>query len=377
MRRIRVVAPIIFFALSQSVLNALYQDERYVVMIDNTAAINYDSSIFANNTEKADVIYSLHPELRWERKKSMFGVTASGGIESKRFHKNQRQDSDDLKSKIMFTYPDPDNPKGFASTLSLGFNENSTSDVNLGDRTSNQDTDIKFTLSKDINDKNILKSDFSYKRSDSRTGSNDRDIYNVLTGFSHKYSDKLKGNYDFRFRLEDSLGASRNLDIRDYLVKTGLEGEVLAKVTGLVEAGVQYREFKGPKLENQIKPYFLVGTNYALRDDFQLMLVALKDFSSSAGNQSLDPLFINLDATYIKSDKFTFTAGVGGSHIKYTQFATNTRIDKGFSFRGGLVYTLDETTSLKLNLSHDIKKSTAVTSTFDQSKASLEFDLSF
>lgn len=285
----------------------LFETEAGVFVLDLEGKAQYDSNIFASNSEESDWSLIGTGTLSYLQDRGLFSMDARAGLSHQLFFDNSDQDATNYFASAMINGSPQDGGK---TTYSLGLEWKRTTDAveEVADRVRSQRWIATVGTDWAFSDKLGIRLGGTYGQTLYSNPANldDSDRYDLSIAGLWFYSEKLTALAGYRYRnlsFDES-----NRTVKTDTVFVGMEGELSPKVTGSIELGGSFG--RGSQTSDNL--FTSVALRWAANDRGTATLNASRDNDASA-------LAANAIGT-------TITAG-------YTH-----RIDQRLSLGGALTY---------------------------------------
>jgi hypothetical protein len=315
-----------------------------------TARADYDSNIFVNSSEVDDYVGTVSGGVRYLRDASAVKFEAGAGVSLVGFADHSELNSADPYIDGLLAYS-PSDKTEFQGSFSL--RRSSIGNEALNDRTTSNDLALGGLFQHLTTEKLGLRLNAGYNRLNYMTpGYSDVLDYSVGVHGVHVYSPKLKllaGITTREWWTENRAAGRRSPASQDWRYTLGAEGEVAAKVTGEVTAGLVQRDAE-TGFSDQSALYLSSRLSWVAAEKTTVVLAVTQDFSVSASDQSVKALNLSLSLTQAISEKMTLDGVVGLDRSTLQAFRDiGNRKDDGYSLRGRLGYAFADNVSFDVS----------------------------
>lgn len=323
------------------------------VFINVGAAAAYNTNIFANAEEEGDFYLTLMPDLQYIREAGLLRLEARAGIEVIRFLDFGDQDTEDLFTSLSLSYPNYPGKEPREFLLDVGWREKSGSNDFLGTRVHSEILDGSLRGRREISDRLGLRAGAGYINEQFSGGNfSEIDTWSLSADAIHIYSEHLETFIGYRYRHTETAGVKRrSLEIDDHLVQAGLEGQLTARIAGLVSAGVQQRLFGEDDLDDDLRPYGSVAVTWAPRARSLLSLEGIKDFSVTPDDRSVDSTSLRLVLKQGVYGGFSLEPEIAYTSLRLERPDDQGRDDTRYEAGIGFIYDLASGASAALRYS--------------------------
>jgi hypothetical protein len=354
--------------LATSGASALSELGNGTLMMELEGGIAYDSNIYTNNLEEGDYIVSARPRLSYVQDGGVINLELGLGIEAGEFLDNTEESFQDRILDFSLTGLDRDG-SALAFSLTGGWREQTTASEEIGARIELDIARLDGSAELSLSEKTGIRVSTGYLKTAYANPSyaDSKDLSGRVEGLYH-YSEKLSLKAGYRYRDIEYSGDYISRSTDTFFV--GAEGDLSAKLTGLLELGYVLQE-------GELDDYFFysAGLNWQMDEKTTFNLSGLRDNSASPTSDSVINTSLTLTALQSLTEKLTGSAFIGLG--RYEREGENSREDDIFRAGIGLSNSLSEASSLDLSLSYEKRDSVSAQSDYERILASVEYSLLF
>jgi len=321
----------------QSVFALLaFDGNRNQVFVFGSAALAYDSNLFAQPGGASDVTETFTVGADLNRKAGLITLSATAAVAFVRYdrHTNLNAVNPNLLVNL-------EKASG-RLTGSLMFNpyrtEQADSAVNL--HTTSWNVPVTLSLRYPINERFYVTSQSAWQErryEDSGLLLHNYDDFAEGVDGYYTYTSKLDLLAGYRVRWAHT-DLERSVD-QNFSV--GATGALLPKLNGLVRVGYQQRQVRGNASSfSQLSASGQLTWNASRKLSVTALLS--KDFNTAATAVSVDSLAASLNASYAMTRRLQFEAGLGFGRNRFLDQGEDGRLDDFFSCNAGASYNLNE-----------------------------------
>lgn len=357
-----------FLACLTCPLPGLTELGRGFVIMEVPMSVQYDSNIYASNTDISDVMLTSSPRLSYLQEDSVLQLEVGLGGRLTRFMDATEESSEDLFADFSLSgFNRADSRLNFS--LTGGWQELSAASPEVGARIQSRITNVSSTVDIEVSDKTGLRlsggnAATRYKKAD-YGDSDDRNLR--LDGLYH-YSEKLTLKGGMRYR--DLSYFNRYQSKRSNTFIIGSEGVITPKVNGILEVG--YADFE--TLSEDFL-FYSASLNWAYDTKRNYVISGLRDNSASPTGESVINTDLRVSVEQRISDKLSASAFIGTG--QYEKGGSAPRKDDIFRAGVGISNALDETSSLSFDLTNESRSSPLPQSDYSRLQASVSLSVTF
>ena len=368
--------------LSLAVLAALQANAgvdfaRGTLGLEINSKAEHDSNVFGNNSEKADELLTVIPEITYVRNVGLISVDMSTGVKIQRFSDFTDLNTDDFFAGAKLDYDAAE--KGNAS-FEIGYERFSAANEAVLARTESDEYKAKGSFDYFYSEKLGLRVLAGYTDSQQLlVGFNDVTTYQLGTGALYRYSPKLVANlsYNFRNTATDNVAVGlANPDSNDHRISFGVEGEITPKLTGRAATGIVYREFDTGGDDTGF--FADVGLTWDVLEKTSITLDIGNDYNTSAGAQSSENFSAKLGISQELLEKLIGRASISYGNDNYDASGpVAARQDDTYTLSAGLTYTFTDSVSTAFDLSYKDSSSDLATADYERTLVTISLDAKF
>lgn len=335
---------------------------RNQVFFFGSAAVAYDSNVYAQSSGDGDYIYSSSVGMEIKRRAGIISVNATATVGFEKFSQISELDSWNPSFHVELNKTTGRTTGAF--TVNAYRTSRADSAVNL--RTETWNFPIGLNLKYPINDNFYLAAQTNYLR---RSYADNTSLlaytdYSIGLDLFYVWTSKTDLIAGYRVRVgETSLGTST-----DQSFTLGLTNQILPKINGTVRAGYQNR-----RLDSTGESFDQITTSIALSWNasrkFTLSGQVARDFSTTAVGGTVDTLSTSLRANYVFNRQVSADASVAYGRNRF--LGGLPRQDDFFSWDVGARYAFSEHLQFGATYTYLINWSTLSPSDFERSGYSL------
>lgn len=338
------------------------------ILLEVPTSAQYDSNIYANNSDTSDLLLMTSPRLSYTQDESVLKLELGLGARLTRFVDASEESSEDLFADFSLSGFHRDDSR-LDFSLTGGWQELSAASPEVGARIQSRVTNIASSIDIKVSDKTSLRLSGGngatrYRKAD-YGASDDRNVR--LDGLYH-YSEKLALKGGMRYR--DLSYFSRYQSQRSNTVIVGSEGPLTAKINGTLEVG--YADFK--RIDQDFL-FYSASLNWAYDQKRNYVITGLRDNSASPTGESVINTDLRVTLQQRISEKLSATAFFGAG--QYEKGGSVPRKDDIVRAGFGLSNALDETSSLDFDITNESRSSALEQSDYNRLQASVRLSLMF
>lgn len=329
------------------------------IFVHVEAMATHDTNIFANAKEEADSYLTLIPAVEYRRTAGTLHLQGLAGVEVQRFFEFSGQDTEDLFASLNLTTSNRPGRNPNQLEFDIEWMQRSTTREDIGLRTRSDDLNAFVMGRKQVSDRLGLRGTASYGNEQFRESAlSEIRTWSIATDGVHIYSDNLETFIGYRYRHTETEGVTRDsLTINDHLLQIGAEGQLSARIIGLIAAGVQQRTFEESELNDQVRPYGTASLTWTPRSRSEFVLLGLKDFAVTPDDRSVDQTKLRLILKQGIYRGFSMEPQVSYANVKVERSTGRGRQDDRFEIGMALIYDLASGASTALRYSYRVNAS--------------------
>lgn len=322
---------------------------------------SYSSNMFAEQEGRGDYTISAQAGVELKRRAGIIAVNSTAKVDFVRY--GQFTDENTINPSFNLELIKTTGRTTGALSVSAYRETRSDSAVNL--RTSSWNFPLSLSVKYPVNDKIYVTSGTGYlHRSYSAEGQglvNYTDVSEAVDVF-YVYTSKLDLLGGYRLRVSTTSVEGRTVD---HWFNVGATGGILAKLSGTIRMGYQFRHVAGFGGENFNHFNAQASLNWPLTRKVALSLQLNRDFNTIATGRSVDSTSVSLASTYTYSRKIDFTSAVSGGQNRFLGLGQANRKDTFFSWNAGVGYRMNEHFQMGANYTYFRNWSSVSFSDFD------------
>jgi len=219
--------------------------ERGSLLLETTAMATYDSYFIGAPTSQgqnpgSDYYFSLHPNLKYDRKAGLGEISGYAGVDILRYDKNTNFDAENVSAAINVKLPDTGSP--LSGSVSLSYVESEEVDFNVLDRVKQKVTNVGANFNYQLGLKMALSEAFNFTHVDRQDFSDQTMFHNAI---SYRYNNFLE---ETSLRITETFDRTKSngdnirgveLDQTSNSISAGLTRHIIGPIDG--EAVYGYR----------------------------------------------------------------------------------------------------------------------------------------
>jgi hypothetical protein len=359
---------VVLCALLGAAAAAALEVGRSRVLSEAGVRLDYDSNIYANQSEVDDMILGVNAGTRIVRDASVLttelGVSALGLIFADHSEENTFDPGLDLR--LGYAPSEKTELKAFAEYRRVTMANDA-----LSDRTQSNDLTLSASWQHLTTEKLGVRLSGDYRAADYRTpGYSDPSHYRAGIDGIYLYSPKLRllagASYGEAW-TDNRVAGRRNPGGRDARFSAGFEGELASKITGNFLVGVTRREFAVAAFGTDTALFLQARLAWAAAEKTVWTLQLNQGLNVSAADQSVENFDASVIVTHGLSERVAVEASAGVTRAHYSAFGgAGARRDRGVSARARLNYTLTEALVADASVGYRDNHSSLALSDYDQ-----------
>ena len=334
-----------------------------------TAALDeeYDSNIFLNQYRTSDWHTTLTPGVRLVRDAGLLRLEADAGVNIQRFQRNDQENSTDPFANASLRFTEEETRlTGSASGFYRRVSE-ANPDVNGRSR---------------VEEKNgkIFLGFFPAQKLGYRVNGEyfDQDFFNPAWSDIKTYSLGLDARYHYSEKFDTFVGVGKrwsdtyhvpvglpSLDSEDLKFRVGVEGDLLAKVSGQFAVGWVRRTFSTTMTSARSGLLFDTSLTWRPDDETSVRLLVSRDFDTTPIDQSVMRQVTGVELHRRIREKLGATLGYSHAVSNYIGIGISRR-DRSDIFHAGADYQLTKTWRTSLHLNYTNTDSDSAMSAYDR-----------
>jgi hypothetical protein len=322
---------------------------------------NYSSNMFAEAVGRSDYTVSAQAGLELKRRAGIIAVNSIAKLDFVRY--GQYTDQNALNPNFSLELNKTTGRTTGALTVSAYRETRSDSAVNL--RTSSWNFPLNLSIKYPVNDKFYVTSGSGYLRrtySDSQTTLVNYRDFSEAVDLYYVYTSKLDLIGGYRLRVATTSVEGRTVD---HWFNVGATGGILAKMSGTIRAGYQFRNLSGTTGDKFDHFNAQAALNWPITRKVALALQLSRDFSTIATGHSVDSSSLALTGTYLYSRKIEFSGAISYGKNDFLGQIQSNRHDTFFSWTTGGQYKMNDHFQLGASYTYFRNWSTLGFSDFD------------
>ena len=348
-------------------LQAFVQLGNGDVYLDGRRSLVYDSNLFLReNNTLDDFLVNVYTGVGFiQQERSVLNLEVELGMDFERFFDYSSEDSDDFKSSFLLSYPNNVERHGYFS-LGGGYNEDTQSNADVGQRIKTDTTDIDVHFHQAISDKTGLEFAAAFAQQDFSNGFDPINTNFALDRSSDNFNLSVLGFYQYSEKLSTTLSyayqdVSYDDNITEQQVDTvaiGVRGEISPKVTGAISIGFRDTDLSSTAILDTggTDPFYSLDLAWAPRDKTSIGLSGRASSQVSVYGDVNNRNDFQLSLTESISDKASLNAGFLYSDNDYQGLFD--RNDESIMVFAGYFFSLDDQTSLYARANYEDRSST-------------------
>lgn len=320
---------------SRALLNI--DGSRNQLFVFGGVTYGYSSNMFAEAVGRSDYTVSAQAGLELKRRAGIIAVNAIAKVDFVRY--GQYTDENAINPNFFLELNKTTGRTTGALTVSAYRETRSDSAVNL--RTSSWNFPLGLSIKYPVNDKIYVTSGSGYLH---RSYSGSQGLVNY-TDFSeavdlyYVYTSKLDLIGGYRVRVATTSVEGRTVD---HWFNVGATGGILAKMSGTIRFGYQFRAVSGNGGEQFAHFNGQAALNWPITRKVALSLQFNRDFSTIATGHSVDSTSLSLSGNYTYTRKVAFSSAVSIGQNDFLGQSQSDRQDTFFSWNAGVHYKLND-----------------------------------
>lgn len=352
--------------LSALPLQAFIQVGNGDVYLDGRGSLAYDSNLFLReNNTLDDFLVNVYTGLGFvQRERSVLNLELELGMDFQRFFDFTSEDSDDFKSSFLLSYPNNVERHGYFS-LGGGFNEETQSNADVGQRIQTDTTDIDLNFHQTISDKTGVEVAAAFAEQDFSNGFDPINTNVALNRSSDNVNLSVLGFYQYSEKLSTTLSyAYQNVSYDDNIIEqeantvaVGIRGEISPKVTGAISIGFRDTDLSSVVVLDTggTDPFYSLDLTWTPRDKTAITLSGNASSQVSVYGDVNNRNDFQLSLTESISDKANLNAGFLYSDNDYQGLFD--RKDESIMLFAGYFFSLNAQTSLYARANYEDRSS--------------------
>jgi hypothetical protein len=342
-----------------------FNDGRDRIAVTAGYGISYDSNLFAHSGGGGDYNQSLSLGVNYTRRAGLIGVNGSIGVSTGRFNRYTGEDFTNPTCQLEFS-----KDRGrLTGSLSLSAQRESTSNIAANIRADSWNYDGTLRFRYPINERYYFSSlsDFSVADYLNNTSLYNLSSYSEAVDVYYRYTSKLDLMGGYRIRLGGAAGGSNTLD---HALTFGATGAVLAKLSGTIRLGYQWRHETGSGGGTYSSMTSSVSLAWPVTKRVSLSSAASKDFVTTATDVTVDTTGFSLSAIVKPAGKVSVSTGADYTTSRFLGSKGGGREDRAFSLDAGASLTITTHISASISYAFNVNHSNVAYSDFSRHTAS-------
>lgn len=366
--QIKLLIPLLFISSS---LDALVRLGEGQVDLTLDVSAYYDSEINARDEGLDDFIFTASPGLEYSRNSRNFGIQASAGVSFIKYADNDQFDDENFFFDFSLTPGARMETSRFVISGDLLFSNETRSDDSVGSVVTVMNYGASGQITYNPNSKYSITGGASYGREDPDSGQfSEKDRYGasltVQVPINESSSARVGVSYE---KLESDTSVSDN---ETYTYFAGLSGNILPKVAGTIDVGIQQQELDTGGDEKS--PYLSAGLEWTASERTQVILDASKSLGTTIDDRTSETLSVTLTGRHQLSRSWSASAYAGYIEDKYSgPGLLDNRTDEETFIGAGTSYQLVEWGSIGLDFRYSDQASTLDTFEYDRLRVGITF----
>ncbi len=298
---------------------------------------NYSSNMFAEPVGRGDYTISAQTGVELKRRAGIIAVNSIAKVDFVRY--GEYSDENTINPSFYLELDKTTGRTTGSLTVSAYRETRSDSAVNL--RTSSWNFPIGLSIKYPVNDKFYVTSASGYLH---RSYSGNQGLVNYTdvseaVDLYYVYTSKLDLIGGYRLRVSTTSVEGRTVD---HWFNVGATGGILAKLSGTIRFGYQFRDVTGTVGEQFEHFNAQAALNWPLTRKVALSLQLNRDFNTIATGHSVDSTSLSLAGTYTYTRKIDFNSAVSAGQNQFLGLTQASRKDTFFSWHAGGRYKMNE-----------------------------------
>ncbi|MEX0330151.1 MAG: outer membrane beta-barrel protein [Puniceicoccaceae bacterium] len=298
----------------------------------------YDTEIRARNLGQEDFVFSVRPSLQYKRSSKNLDFSASIGLEGRAYLDYDEYNDTDVFFDLNISPKAEMQTSRFRFSGDVILSTETRSEQSVGEIVTINNYGASAELIYDPNRRFTIIGSAEYRQRDP-----DSDVYfktttkqaGVRIAVPMNESLDVLGGITYLDTKTDRPTLETDVSSETFTYFIGLDGQLSAKLSGSLSAGIQERSFDDATLGDTSNPYVSAELDWRVDDTTSYRLSASQGLGTTINNRSSDELEIRLRANRSLSRDLSASAFIG-----YERFDYGDREDKGPIAGASLTYQL-------------------------------------
>lgn len=315
----------------------------------------HDSSIRSNSLDEDDIVISTRPSLRYFRPSKNFDLSASVGLQNTTYVDFSEFDKTNAFFDLNISPKLDRETSRFEFSGSLLLNSETRAEEEVGDIITTTNYGGSAQLVYRPNRRYSVTGTVRHRQEDP-----DGDVYSKRenTEFSGMLGMVVAKGIMAQARVgyTDTSTSANELDSKMLTYSAGLSGELLPKVSGSFQAGIQERDFSN--FPSDSNPYLSASMEWQADERSSVTLSASNSLGTTFSNRSSDTFSLRLTANRSLSRELNGSIFIGYRDSEYGDLQTGSvRSDDGYDLGAQLQYQLVRYGSIGLTFDYSDRSS--------------------
>ena len=323
-----------------------FNDSKEHIFVTGTAALAYDSNIYAHSGGGGDTIYSAGLLIEYTRRAGWIGVNGSVGLDLSRFVDNQNENF--LNPRFALELTKSSGRTTGALSLTAARENRADSAANLREQSWNYAAGLNFKYP--VIERYSISGSFDYtdRVFDGHSGLSNLATYSAGADLLYALSSERDLIAGYRYRYSET---STNAAFDDHSFTVGVSGKIISRLNGSLRAGYQVRRPHGRATDGSYEGLTASGAvTWTATKKLSFTGQLSRDVSVTSTDISIDTFSGSLDAQYVFNARLSVFANLGAGDSRFLGLLGNNRRDQFFTYGGGVNYTMLQ--HLKVSLAY-------------------------
>ncbi|NDV62332.1 outer membrane beta-barrel protein [Puniceicoccales bacterium CK1056] len=331
----------------------------------------YDSEIRGQDEGLDDLIFTASPGLQYSRQSRNFGIDASAGVTFVKYADNDQFDDENFFFDLSFTPGARMETSRFVISGDLILSNETRTEESVGNIVTVLTYGASGSVTYNPNSKYSLIGGVSYSREDPDSDLfSEKDQYGASLTLEVPVSETTNSRIGVSYGKTESDTSVTDNDTFTYFV--GLSGNLLPKVSGSIDVGIQQQKLDSGKDEKS--PYLSAGLQWSASERTQVALDASKSFGTTIDDRTSESLSFSVTGSHQLTRAWSVNVFAGYIEDDYSgPGPLDNRTDEETFVGAGTSYQLVEWGSIGLDIRYSDQSSSESTFEYDRLRVGINF----